>query len=149
MRWMSVAAPLGLLLGACVEMDDNSSTVIGTSGDVATAPGDYAGYRVVTPCEDAYVNIGVIGTGSVAITETAQIAAAGSELAAALRDVPSIWGHSGYGLSCEPGLGTTIYTSSWRDVDALIGRVGQWLRDRDLALQVGIGVDSQPVAVAN
>jgi hypothetical protein len=149
MRWMSVAAPLGLLLGACVEMDDTPSTVVGTSGDVATAPGDYTGYRVVTPCEDTYVNVGVIGTGSVAITETAQIAAVGNDLAAALRDVPSIWGHGGYGLSCEPGVGTTIYTDNWRDVDALIVRVGEWLRDRDLALQVGIGVNSQPVAVAD
>jgi hypothetical protein len=149
MRWMSLAAPLGVLLGACVEMDDNSSTIVGTSGDVATAPGDYVGYRVVTPCEDAYVNIGVIGTGSVEVTATADISAAGSELAQALRDVPSIWGHSGYGLSCEPGLGTTLYTNNWRDVDALIGRVGEFLRDRDLALQVGIGVDSQPVPVAN
>jgi hypothetical protein len=149
MRWMSLAAPLGVLLGACVEMDDNSSTIIGTSGDVATAPGDYVGYRVVTPCEDAYVNIGVIGTGSVEVTETADISAAGSDLAQALRDVSSIWGHSGYGFSCEPGLGTTIYTNNWRDVDALIGRVGEFLRDRDLALQVGIGIGSQPVPVAN
>jgi hypothetical protein len=138
-----------VFLGACVDMDDNSSTIIGTSSDVATAPGDYIGYRVVTPCEDSYVNIGVIGTGSVEVTDSAQISAAGTELAATLRDVPSIWGHSGYGLSCEPGLGTTIYTNNWRDVDTLITRVGEFLRDRDVALQVGIGVDSQPVPVAN
>jgi hypothetical protein len=149
MRWTSLAASLGLLLGACVDMDDSGSAIVGTSGDVATEPGDYVGYRVVTPCEDAYVNIGVIGTGSVEVTDTAQISAIGSELAASLRDVTSIWGHSGYGLACEPGVGTTIYTDSWRDVDALIVRVGELLRDRDLALQVGIGVDSQPVPLAN
>jgi hypothetical protein len=149
MRWMTVAAPLGLLVGACVDMDDNSSPIVGTRGDVATEPGDYVGYRVVTPCEDSYVNIGVIGTGSVELTETAQISAAGSELAATLRDITSIWGHSGYGLSCEPGIGTTIYTDNWRDVDALIIRIGEWVRDRDLSLQVGIGVDSQPVPAAN
>lgn len=149
MRWMTVAAPLGLLLGACVDMDDDSAPIVGTSGDVATVPGDYVGYRVVTPCEDSYVNIGVIGTGTVEITETAQISAAGSEIAATLRDVASIWGHSGFGLSCEPGLGTTIYTNDWRDVDTLIVRIGEYLRDRDLALQVGIGIDSQPVPQAN
>jgi hypothetical protein len=149
MRWTSVAAPLGLLLGACVEMDDNSAPIVGTSGDVGTEPGDYVGYRVVTPCEDGYVNVGVIGTGSVEVSDSAQISAIGSELATTLRDVTSIWGSSGYGLACEPGVGTTIWTNSWRDVDALIGRVGDFLRDRNLALQVGIGVSSQPVPVAN
>jgi len=134
-----------LALGACVDMDDRGSTIVGTSGDVSTEPGDYVGYRVVLPCEDRYVNIGVIGTGSVDLTEVADISAAGQELAATLRDVSSIWGYGGYGLACEPGVGTQIYTDSWQDVDALIGRIGEYLRDRDYGLQVGLSVGSQPV----
>lgn len=146
---LSLAVALGMLGGACVDMDDRSSTIIGTSGDVSTEAGDYVGYRVVTPCEDGYVNIGVIGTGSIAVVSDAEISAAATDLAESLADVPSVWGHSGYGLACEPGLGTTIYTDNWRDVDGLIGRIGTFLRERDLALQVGIGVDSVPVPVAN
>lgn len=134
-----------VLLGACVDMHDNSSSIVGTSGDVATEPGDYVGYRVVTPCEDSYVNVGVIGTGSLELTETADISSTGAELAATLKDIASVWGYGGYGLACEPGIGTQIHTSSWEDVDLLIGRAGEFLRDRDLALQVGISVGSVPV----
>lgn len=130
-------------------MDDNSSTIVGTSGDMATSPGDYVGYRVVTPCEDGYVHIGVIGTGAVAVTQNSELSAIGRELGESLRDIASIWGSAGYGLSCEPGIGTQIYTNNWRDVDGLIVRIGDFLRERDLAIQVGIGVDSIPVAHAN
>lgn len=130
-------------------MDDRGSTIEGTSGDITTEAGDYVGYRVVTPCDEGYVNIGVIGTGSVVVDGSADISAAATDLAASLADVPSVWGHSGYGLSCEPGLGTTIYTDNWHDVDGLIERIGAFLRERDLSLQVGIGVDSIPVPVAN
>jgi hypothetical protein len=134
-----------VLAAGCVDMHDNSSDIVGTSGDVTTEPGDYVGYRVVTPCEDSYVNVGVIGTGTVELTETADISRAGSDLATSLRDITSLWGYGGYGLACEPGVGTQLYTNSWTDVDILIGRAGEFLRDRDLALQVGISVGSQPV----
>ncbi len=146
---LSLALALGMLGGACVDMGDRGSSITGTSGDVTTEAGEYVGYRVVTPCEQGYVNIGVIGTGNVPLVDNAAIGAAATELAESLADVPSVWGHSGYGLSCEPGIGTTIYTDNWRDVDELINRIGAYLRERDLALQVGIGVDSIPVAVAN
>lgn len=148
MRGMVRFPMIGLALtalGACVDMDDHGSTIVGTSGDVATEPGTYTGYRVVLPCEDRYVNIGVIGTGAVALTEAVDISAAGQELAASLRELSSIWGFGGYGLSCEPGVGTTIYTDSWQDVDVLIGRIGEYLHERDFGLQVGISVGSQPV----
>jgi len=141
MRWLPALA----LVGACVDMDDSSSSIVGTSGDVETEPGDYVGYRVVTPCEDRYVNIGVIGTGSLELTEVADIAATGQELAATLRDVPSIWGYGGYGLSCEPGVGTSIDTNNWQDVDMLVVRIGEFLRERDLSLQVGVRVGGVPV----
>lgn len=130
---------------ACVDMDTSGPPIAGTSGDVKTEPGSYAGYRVVSPCEDRHVNIGVIGMGSVELTEIADISAAGQELATTLGDVKSIWGYGGYGLACEPGVGTSIYTSDWRDVDALIERIGDYLREHDYALQVSVGVDSQPV----
>src|SRR5690606_3888720 len=93
MRWLAVL----VLAAGGVDMDDNSSGSVGTSGDVETSPGDYAGYRVVAPCEDSFVNIGVIGTGSIEPTATDAISAAGQDLAATLRDVSSIWGYGGYG----------------------------------------------------
>ena len=131
--------------GACVEMDRGGTPIVGTSGDVMTEPGAYVGYRVVLPCEDRYVNIGVIGTGSVELTAIEDISAAGNDLAASLGDIKSIWGYGGYGLACEPGVGTTIYTSNWQDVDALIGRIGVYLDERDYGLQVSLSVDSPPV----
>lgn len=144
MRWLSVLAAT-LAMGACVDMDDGGSTIVGTSGDVTTEPGTYTGYRLVSPCEERYVNIGVIGTGAIELTEVAEISGAGQELAATLRDVTSIWGHGGYGLACEPGVGTTIHTNNWQDVDMLIVRIGDFLRERNYALQVGLSVGSQPV----
>lgn len=133
------------LSGACVDMGDGGKPIEGTSGDVMTEPGDYVGYRVVLPCEDRYVNIGVIGTGSVALTDTADIGAAGQEIAASMRDITSIHSWGGWGLACEPGVGTTITTDNWNDVDAIISRVGEYLRERDYAVQVGISV--QTIAV--
>ena len=145
MRWF----PVLLVVGGCVDMEDRGPTIVGTSGDVTTEPGDYTGYRVVSPCEDSFVNIGVIGTGSIDVPDANDISALGSELGASLRDVTSVWGSAGYGLACEPGLGTSIYTNDWRDVDMLIARIGEFLRDRDVALQVGVNVGSQPVPVSS
>ncbi len=144
MRLIAIA----LLLSACIE-DHHGPGVVGSSTDVTTPPGDYAGYRVVTACGNTWTDVGVIGTGSVAITDVAAIAAAGQDLSTRLGDLASIWGWGGYGLVCEPGLGTQIDLSNWRDVDAVIERTGAWLREHDYALQVGIGVDSIPVPVAN
>ncbi len=132
-------------MGACVDMETAGTPIVGTSGDVMTEPGAYVGYRVVLPCEERYVNIGVIGTGSIELTEIGDISAVGNELAAAMGDIKSIWGYGGYGLACEPGVGTTIHTSSWEDVDALIARIGAYLSERDFGLQVSIAIDSPPV----
>ena len=146
MRWPCC---LALVVVGCVDMDDKGPAIEGTSGDVTTAPGDYVGYRVVSPCEGTWVNIGVTGTGTRVLSTTEEISAAGAELGASVRDFGSVWGHGGVGLSCEPGVGTSVHTSSWYDVDALIVRIGDYLRDRDLALQVGISVGSIPVPHAN
>jgi hypothetical protein len=135
-----------LVVGACVDMDDHGQTIVGTSGDVQTQPGEYVGYRVAAPCESRGVNLGVIGTGSVELSEQADLGALVDELGAALRDMPSIWGRSGYGISCEAGVGATLYTNDWRDVDAMIARIGDYLHDHDYAVQVGISVGSIPVA---
>ena len=135
-----------LLVGACVDMDDRGQTITGTSGDVTTEAGDYVGYRVVTPCEGRYVNVGVVGTGSVVLAEQSDFAVVADELGASMRDITSIWGRGGYGLACEPGQGPLFYTSNWHDVDAAIARIGEYLREHDYAVQVGISVDSIPVA---
>lgn len=135
-----------LALAGCVDMSDGGESIVGTSGDVMTAPGAYAGYRVVAPCEMRHVNLGVIGTGAVELSDTTDIHLVGDELGTLLRDVPSVWGYGGHALACESRVGTTIHTNSWQDVDTIIGRVGDYLRDRDYALQVGISVGTIPVA---
>jgi hypothetical protein len=133
------------LVGACVDMETSGKPIEGTSGDVTTEPGTYAGYRVVLPCEERYVNIGVIGTGSVELADVDDISAVGQELAASMRDITSIHSWGGWGLACEPGVGTSLTTDDWKDVDAIISRAGEYLRDHDYNVQVGVRVDSIPV----
>ena len=134
------------LLAACTMNEPDGPGVTGTEADVATTPGDYTGYRVVRPCEGTWTDIGVIGTGSIELTDVAAIGAAGQELRMQLADVLSIHGWGGYGLACEPGIGTSIHLSDWREVDRVIAHAGAWLRARDYKLQVGISVESIPVA---
>ena len=139
---------LALLLTACVA-EDHGSGVVGSEADVTTPPGDYTGYRVVTECGGTWTDIGVIGTGTIEVTDTALISEAGNDLFFQLGDIKSIWGWGGYGLVCEPGVGTQIDLSNWRDVDAVIARTGEWLRARDYKLQVGISVGGPPRPLAN
>lgn len=146
---MRTAAVAALALVACVDMDEGGSSIVGTSGDVQTEPGTYVGYRVVSPCEARHVNIGLVGMGSVELTDVADITAAGQEMAASMRDIASIWGYGGYGLACEAGVGTQFYSNNWQDVDTIIARVGQYLRDHDYTMQVGISVSGIPVPHAD
>jgi hypothetical protein len=60
-----------LVLAACVDMAPGTSGIVGTSGDVTTAPGDYLGYRVAAPCDVRSANLGVIGTGPIELTGSA------------------------------------------------------------------------------
>src|SRR6476659_3563175 len=119
MRLIAIA----LLLSACVE-EHHGPGVVGSSDDVTTPPGDYAGYRVVTSCGNTWTDVGVIGTGSVALTDVAAISAAGQDLKTRLADLASIWGWGGYGLVCEPGVGTQVDLADLRDVDTVIERTG-------------------------
>lgn len=142
---------IGLLVvgaGACLEMPEGTP-VEGTPADVTTVPGDYVGYRVVTACPQTHVTFGVIGLGATVVTDVDTVAALGAELETQLTDVTSIWGSGGYGLGCEPGIATQLSLSSWRDVDQVIARTGEFLRTRDLALQVAIDVSSIPVPHAD
>jgi hypothetical protein len=134
-----------LALPACFE-SASSPGVSGSERDVRTLPGDYAGYRVVRPCPEAYRDIGVLGLGAVVPDDNDEIAALGSELWLDLGDVQSVWGGGGVGLGCEPGVGTIVYLDDWRDVDRVIDRAGAFLVERDLAMEVGISVESIPVA---
>lgn len=146
MRLLAIAL---LLLAACVQ-EDHGTGIVGTPDDMTTLPGDYVGYRVTTPCVNApSVDVGVIGTGNVAVMQTADISAAGNDLHTRLTDLASIWGWGGYGLVCDAGVGTQIYLRDWRDVDTVIARTGTWLRDHDYALQVAISVEGVPVPLAS
>jgi hypothetical protein len=101
------------------------------------------------PCSSTSTDVGVIGTGNIELTQTADISAAGQELRERIYDLASVWGWGGYGLACEPGIGTQIDLSDWRDVDVVIARAGEYLRERDYTLQVAISVGSIPVPAAN
>lgn len=140
-----VAAAL-FCLSACIQFDDREGDgVIGSRADMQTPPGDYVGYRVATTCSGTWTDVGVIGTGT---SEPTDVAAAGQELYARLTDFTSIHSWGGTSLVCEPGIGTSLHLNNWRDVDHLIVRVGDWLRERDYKLQVGISVEGIPVPVA-
>jgi hypothetical protein len=136
-----------LLAGACVDMGDRGPGIVGTSADVQTEPGDYAGFRVASPCDSTNVNLGVIGTGSVVLTDSTDLHALVDELWPLLPDTATVWGgRSGTGIACEAGAGVTFSTNDWRVIDPMITRIGDYLRDHDYAVQVGISVGSIPVA---
>lgn len=142
---MKAAAALAALLAGCVanspEADmPRSPGVLGSPEDVHTAAGAYVGYRVVRPCSVADYDLGVRGTGSVVLTQQAMITAAGRELLQLVGDL-RLPGGGGYGFGCQGGFGTEIMLGDWRDVDTAIARVGPWLAERDLALQVAISVN--------
>ncbi|HEY5944825.1 MAG TPA: hypothetical protein VIV40_05010 [Kofleriaceae bacterium] len=145
MRLVAIA----VLLSACVIDEPHDLGVVGSSADMTTPAGDYSGYRVVTGCGNSWSDVGVIGTGSVELTQVADIAAAGQDLHERVTDLASVWGWGGYGLVCEPGVGTQIDLSNWRDVDTVIARTGAWLAEHDYKLQVSISVEGWPVPDAS
>ena len=57
-----------------------------------------------------------------------------------------MFGGAGYGVQCHTGVGTSVDLNDWRDVDLVIARIGAFLGERDLSLQVGISVSGVPVA---
>ncbi len=139
MRTIALLALAGCTGGA-------TPAVIGTEADVRTAPGDYVGYRVIAPCSTSgVIQLGVVGTGSTALVNIDAIAAAGATLMSKLADIKSIWGGGGYGLVCDPGVGTEIDLDNWFDVDEVIARTGEWLHDQNLSLEVALSVESIPM----
>lgn len=140
---------LVLALAACSSGSTGSgkSGVSGSSGDLHTAPGTYAGYRVSYPCEGTWVDVGVEGLGANLVTTSDGLSRVGADILASLADVPSVWGGGGHGLQCHSGTGTTLSLDDWRDVDRVVTRIGALLRERDLSLQVGISVSGVPVAL--
>jgi hypothetical protein len=139
--------PVFVLAFAACSGDRIPSDVKGSPGDLHTQPGTYAGYRVSYPCSEASVNVGVEGVGANPVTTSNDISRVGTDLLAALADVPSVWGGAGYGVQCHAGTGTRVSLDDWRDVDAVVARIGAYLGERDLSLQVGISVGGIPVAV--
>ena len=136
---------LCVVLAGCTHEPERVG-VLGSRADVTTPPGEYPGYRVVTDCPawldgaSGGVDIGVIGTGSMEVPDVRQIGTIGGELGTVLTHITSLRTWGGFGLGCEAGVGTRVYLGDWRDVDAVIVRVGAFLRARDLALEVGIDV---------
>ena len=121
--------------------------VKGSPSDLHTPPGTYAGYRVSYPCSMSWIAVGVQGIGANVVTDSNDIFRIGTEIFATLSDVPSVFSHGGEGLQCHAGIGTNIALDDWRDVDTLIARIGAYLHEHDLSLQVGIEVSGIPHAV--
>lgn len=121
--------------------------VLGTPADLTIDSGSYVGYRVVHPCPvSPTMTVGIIGLGSVATPDVTAIGVKGDQLYAMFQDLPSVYEGGGYGLACESGVGTTVWTDDWRDVDTVITRTGTWLHDNDLDLAVTVVVGSIPTA---
>jgi hypothetical protein len=142
------------LLAGCA--DDEESEVVGSPADVQTMPGVYDGYAVANGC-DWDSMLAVTGTGTSWIGGVAPTAEGRAEaldlwgqetLGPALEDLSSVWAVGGYGLSCHQiaGMGPTVHTNDWTDVDAIIQRVGALLRDEGLQDEVAILVGGIPEA---
>lgn len=136
---------LALVLAACAVPDDNGyRRVEGTPADVTTPAGEYAGYRVVLPCDEATTAVGVVGTGPIAVATDSRIAGPAGELMTQLADVPSVWLVDGPGSVCESRVGIVIDVYDWRDVDEVIARTAAWLVDKGYDVHVGIRVVAKP-----
>lgn len=136
---------LALVLAACAVPDDNGyRRVEGTPADVTTAAGEYMGYRVVLPCDDATNAAGVVGTGPVGVATDSRLAGPASDLMTRLEDVPSVWLVNGPGLVCESRVGIVIDVYDWRDVDEVIARTAGWLVEKGYDVHIGIRVVAKP-----
>lgn len=138
--------PVFVLAFAACSGDRLPSDVNGSPSDLRTAPGTYVGYRVSYPCSESSVHVGVEGIGANPVTTIGDVSRVGAGILAALADVPSVWGGGGYGVQCHVGTGTSVDLDDWRDVDGVVARIGAYLAERDLSLQVGISVSAVPVA---
>ena len=143
-HWFVLAS---IVLAGCAR-DYPDHPVLGTRADVTTQAGQYTGFRVVTACPTTFADIGVIGTGARVVTQDAEISSLGQQLHTRLTDLKSVWGWGGYGLVCESGVGATLNLDDWRDVDTVIARAGAFLAEQNVAMQIGINVDSIPGPVA-
>lgn len=139
-----------LLVATTACADRDPAWPLGSPADRHTAAGAYDGFRVVAPCPGlAGDDVGVIGTGAVAVTG-AEVAVRGGELyarigAGAHGDV--LFGGGGTAIPCDGGATTTLFVGDWRVVDDVIADTGAWLRANDLALEVAIDVTGPFVPV--
>jgi hypothetical protein len=144
---MRCAALFLVASSACVDFPEGGA-VSGSPTDVTTQPGDHTTFSLITDCgAGSGAAYGVIGAGSVKLTDVDDISSTGWELYQELRAIPSVHGGGGAGLVCTPSaVGTHITLNDWRDVDAVIDLTGAWLHERNLALEVAISVQSIDVA---
>jgi hypothetical protein len=147
MRWLLVL----VLLGGCGrDPNDTSGSVVGTRADMLTPLGDANGFSVTDKCD--YASVGVIGRGKLYFDNTQPLdelrGRAIDRFATAIYDevkaLDGVWG-VGYGVACTGG-GASINTNNWRTIDAVIVKIGDYLRKSDLREQVGIWVSGSPVA---
>jgi hypothetical protein len=134
-----------LASSACLDVSDGNG-VSGSPDDVTTMPGDHTTFRLISDCAvGSGADYGVIGAGSVKLSDVDDISSMGGDLYTELRTIPSVHSGGGVGLVCSSNaVGTHIELDDWRDVDTVIERTGAWLHERDLALEVAISVRGIP-----
>ncbi len=132
---------LAIGLAACVQYE-----IEGTPDDVQTQPGAYDGFRFVRPCTQTSFQQAVIrdvGRGLPGLALDRELQETGHALYDDIHArVPSMFAPGGASIPCEGGSGgaTWVQLWDWGDVDVTVQLVGNWLRDHDLALEVGIEV---------
>ena len=134
---------LVVCLAACVPHE-----IDGTPDDVHTMPGSFDHFRFVLPCSDGNAQQAVIGDGSMilgdgppSLARDRKLEEAGDALYKAIHSkVPSMFNAGGASSSCEGGsrAATWLELWDWRDVDAAVPLVGDWLREHDMGMEVGI-----------
>jgi hypothetical protein len=119
----------------------------GSRDDVKTRSGEYDGYAVTFDCRYNYMLLSVIGRGKRWFND-AEPGSPGRDAAVvrfkdhilppAVDDLHSVEGY-GCGLGCR-GINATLYMHDWREVDAVVQRVGALLKSLDLREEVSVGI---------
>ena len=148
---MHIGVGFAASLIGCVSPVAEGDGVIGSPSDVEAEPGEYDGYRLSDACSYSST-FGVQGTGTEwfqgigpedEARPEALDALAQQAISPVLGDVASVWG-LGWGLACDT-VGVIVWMNDWRDVDVVIERSGEVLREGSLREEVSISVGGVPV----
>lgn len=130
--------------------EHDGSGVVGSALDAHVGAGNYDGYRVIRPCPTrvtAGAPLALKGVGPTKLTTIDEVQAWSSRrLSPLLSEGTSVNGVGGVSLGCEDGIGAWVVLSDWREVDALVARIGAFIREDGVDAQVSIEVQGPMVA---